>query len=127
MACSRSLNNIAALPTSPLNAATKCLWITSSNLEPRRILPLLGMFVLPFSTSRTTSPMLESRRLGRPSGLGTDTLLELRGLRRLSVAYFIIAHRAFHLPSNYLAAVLIKVANNDLSRLLWFRDELLKF
>jgi hypothetical protein len=68
-ACAGIFSSIAALPTSPFNAAATCRLIANSHLEVFLVRLFSRYRALALRRLRRTSPISESRRLGRPLGL----------------------------------------------------------
>src|ERR1700735_5353763 len=70
IACARIFSSIAALPTSPFNAAATWRLIATSNLDVFLVRPFSRYCAVTLRKLRTTSPISALRRLGRPLGLG---------------------------------------------------------
>jgi hypothetical protein len=81
IACARIFSSIAALPTSPFNAAVTWRLIANSNLDVFLVRPFSRYRASPLRKPRTTSPISALQRLGRPLGLAQTPFLnwECRG------------------------------------------------
>src|SRR6185437_3994451 len=81
IACARIFSSMAALPTSPFNAAAIWRLIANSNLVVFLVRPFSRYCALALRKLRTMSPISVSRRLGRPRGLAQTPFLnwECRG------------------------------------------------